>query len=245
MKYPEVDRLHSLPDLIAPLIANTQNDLTEIYMSWPTLQDHDVRLATFAKCLNALVPIHLSLYFLSDQMLDAKWWSSRNVPFYRPEGLAVILKEFENSQKTQLVLSIFQAYESSFRCLLTAIDQSSRLDHHSAFKSVYDRLFGLTLAPHHNDAVVTFDLLRNIRNTVHNNTVFFDKRAQDRSIVWNSETFHFKHGYPITFLNWDLLIQLVDECRAAAKSVITSDQVALMPTIIEDPYSREPIDEPV
>jgi hypothetical protein len=31
IEHPEFDRLRSLPDLVAPLIANIHNDLTEIY----------------------------------------------------------------------------------------------------------------------------------------------------------------------------------------------------------------------
>lgn len=237
----EFERIRSLPNRVAYLIATTQNDRAELFRIQPSMDETDVRAAIYAKALNGLIPAHLSLYLLSEQMLDSAWWSSRDVPFYEPDGIAIILEEFENSIKANLILGLFQAYESSFRRMLDEL-APSLVAPHPPFKKVYDRLFKLTRIPDRPSAVNTFDLLRNLRNSVHTNTVYHSKTGEDLTLAWKGDDLEFKHGFPITFLTWELLPDLLDECRKVATSVIHSQAISSLPGVVADLYSYEPSD---
>lgn len=234
----ETERIRNLPNRLAFLIATTHNDQMDLFQIHPFRNELDVRVTIYAKALNALIPAHLSLYFLSEQLFDSNWWVSRDVPFYDAEGLPIILDEYEKSIKTHLLLAIFQVFESSFRILLNAISTSQRI-RHIPFKTVYDRLFKLANIPDRKAAVNTFDLLRTLRNSVHTNTVYDSKKMSDFQIIWNGKSFQFKHGYPITFLTWDLMIDLLNECRIVVTSIIMSQKVSSLPSLVTDPYSME------
>jgi hypothetical protein len=74
---------------------------------------------------------------------------------------------------------MFSSIESSLRLFLRALDPTACNGGMKEFNSIYDCLFNSKLATAPADGIELLNLLRLVRNTIHNNGVYFNPRGTD------------------------------------------------------------------
>jgi hypothetical protein len=117
---------------------------------------------------------------------------------------------------------MFSALESDLRTLLRALDpgNAGTGDFYGLSKAI------MVKAP----SVAGFDdflnLLRLVRNTVHNNGTYRPKQPGDRTIVYGAKTYVFSDRQPVKFVGWTFIIWTFDEVRRLLTALTSEPAVA-------------------
>jgi len=78
-------------------------------------------------------------------------------------------------------------------------------------------------------------LLRHIRNTIHNNSVYFHKDGKDKSIPYKGVSYKFDIGKPVGFPNgvMSFLLDLMPDVLKMIEDVVYSTEVISKSKIID------------
>lgn len=206
------------------------------YPSWDVAQD--ARLTLFAKMINVANSAQLALTFIGQHLLDPLWWQGTAKKAIPVNDANIYVNEFNNFAKIGFVQFLFSSFESGFRVLLRAVDSSACSQGTSEFKSVYECLIKSKLVTTPAGAIDLLDLLRFIRNTVHNNGVFFNRAGTDEQIVYNGNTYRFLYGKAVDFVTWDFIISVAQDLVDLAVAVVSDASVAEIAGTIQDPFAQ-------
>jgi len=206
------------------------------YPSWDVI--HDARLTTFAKVINVANSAQLALTFVGQHLLDPIWWRGTAKKAIPPNDANIYINEFENFAKIAFVQFLFSSVESGFRILLRAVDPSACSQGTAEFKSVYECLLRSKLMTNPPGAIDLLDLLRFIRNTVHNNGVFFNRAGTDEQVVYRGNTYSFFYGKAVDFVTWDFLISVADDLVDLVVAVVSDASLAGIAGRIQDPFAQ-------
>jgi hypothetical protein len=233
------DEVHRLIEQLQPIRDRAVNDKTAIVALYPfTSPEHDARITAFAKLINVLNSVQLAFTFASKHLLNRQWWDAiARTPI--PDGdKQVYANEFANFTKLGFVHAMFSSIESSLRIFLRALDPCACNGGMAEFKSIYDCLFNSKLATAPIDGTQLLDLLRLVRNTIHNNGVYFNPRGGNVTLNWQGHTFEFKQGAPVDFVTWDFLILVSDSLRILLRQVVEDKNLRNVTVGIDDPFSH-------
>jgi hypothetical protein len=150
----------------------------------------------------------------------------------------VYANEFANLTKVGFVHALFSSIESSLRLFLRAMDPVACNGGMAEFKSIYDCLFSSKLATAPTDATQLLDLLRLVRNTIHNNGVYFNPRGGNVTLSWQGQTFELRQGAPVNFVTWEFLLQVSDSLRMLLRQVVEDINLRNVTVVIDDPFSH-------
>jgi hypothetical protein len=84
----------------------------------------------------------------------------------------------------------------------------------------------------------TLDFYRTIRNTVHNNGIYFHKNRKTENINWNGKTYTFNYGKKINFATWDLLFEVLTDILNKMKKLFTNKQLSIISEEMSDPFAQ-------
>jgi len=137
-------------------------------------------------------------------------------------------QEFRTFVTVGFVQFIQAAVESSFRVFLRALFGKAPI----SWKSVYGDLLGrVKLDSVENIALL--DLLRHLRNTVHNNGVYFDRKP-NRSVDYRGRRFDFNLGQKV-MPDSELLLQIAQDVMELLHAVVRSNPVSDHEGAMPDP----------
>lgn len=233
------DEVHRLIEQLQRIRDRAVDDKTAIVALYPFASpEHDARITAFAKLINVLNSVQLAFTFASKHLLHKQWWDAvARTPI--PDGdKQVYANEFANFTKVGFVHAMFSSIESSLRLFLRALDPGACNGGLAEFKSIYDCLFSSKLATAPTDGTQLLDLLRLVRNTIHNNGVYFSPRGGTVALNWQGYTFEFKQGVPVDFVTWDFLIQVSDSLRTLLRQVVEDGNLRGVTVGIDDPFSH-------
>lgn len=199
-------------------VENIQNkviaDREKTRLIYPHLDiDKDERIAVFKRLQYVLSSTILSLTFIYYDLSRKSWWNkciNKNMPF---DDIRKYLTEFGMFSKMAFVQSLFSCVESALRAFLRAIDLMACHGGAAEFKSIYECLFMSKLSKCPPNGIDLLNLLRLVRNTVHNNGVYFHKNGNDITIQWRGNSYKFIQGTIIDFVTWDFIIGISDDIR--------------------------------
>lgn len=194
----------------------------------------DARITAFSKMINLFNSVELALTIVSKYLLDLNWWKATNIPEYAARHY---VKEFRSFLKIGFVHSLFSATESSLRLFLRTLDPTACDGGTGSFKSVYDCLLRSNLSTYSSESIKTLDLLRLVRNTIHNNGVYFARNGRDTPITWRGELYEFRHSTPIDFVTWKFLLEVSDATRSVVYTIITDASLRAVTHTIPDPFA--------
>ena len=199
--------------------------------------DRDARLTSFSKLINVLNSLQLGFTFTSKHLLQKSWWDLiSKAP--TPDGdKQVMANEFVNFLKVGFVQALVSSVESSLRILLRSLDVNACHGGMAQFKSIYECLFNSKLDPPPFQGTDTLDLLRLVRNTIHNNGVYFSPKGADETVTWRGSPYQFRQGVAIDFVTWELLIDIADDVRRILREVVEDPNVRKLTAQIVDPFS--------
>ena len=145
--------------------------------------------------------------------------------------------ETETAAKYTFVMFAFIAVEAAMRSFLRAIDPAACLGGTAAWESIYNHLLGparLTIPePQRGSAIELLDLVREVRNLIHNNGVYFNRDAADRQLTYRGQVYSFRHGQPVDFVSWALLIEMVEGLRQLLALLTNHATISAIPAIID------------
>jgi len=230
--------IQKLGHRIAEIRVSMDKDLEIIKSLYAHINNiKDVRITAISRLHGTFAMTHLSLMFLYKDLLNKAWWGVNITPKTSDTDIQSLAYSFSSYSRMAFIQSTFSSVESSFRLLLRAIDPSACNGGTSSFKSIYECLLKSKLSHYPDESVDLLDLLRLIRNTVHNNGVYFHRAGQDNVVIWQGNTYTFKHENPIDFVNWDFCVTVADNVRKLIQEVVKDSNIRTIEQLIIDPFA--------
>lgn len=176
-----------------------------------------------------------SVIFLDQDLCDISWWRrifSRD-PAQKTYKLGI--EQFDRFARFGLLHVTCSIYESFLRIILRSVDPGACSNGTSEFASIYTALFRTQLSAGYSDALELSNLLRHLRNTIHNNGIFFHKNKNDMKVNYRNKMYTFKFSREIDFVTWKFICEML--CAISA----TMGLVCLDPVIVSIPLIPDPI----
>lgn len=230
---PEIEQWTTVVGEVRRSAVSKRASLESIHSTWAP---NDTRLTTFSKIINVSNSVQLSLAFAGQHLLDSSWWrtnTTSGIP--NRKDLQALVTGYIDIAKIGYMQLVFSAIESGFRIFLKALDSSACNAGTGEFKSIYDCLLKSKLKTPIKNSIELMDLLRLVRNTIHNNGVYFHKSGQNQSITYKGKTYNFVQGNAVDFVTWDFLINIVADSVEMIENVVSSPEIAAV-TSIADPF---------
>ncbi len=82
-------------------------------------------------------------------------------------------------------------------------------------------------------------LLLSVRNTIHNDGVYFHRLGHNKTLVYKGITYSFEVGKAIDFVTWPFHLYLAEELIHLIIEVVESKEVASL-VAIDDPFTAPP-----
>jgi hypothetical protein len=167
MQIPLMDIISQIQK-VRDLFRASKDKLIAAHSSWD--KGNDARVTLFSKCANVVNDVQLGLIFIQFHLTQQQWWKSiakKNIPDHDKK---IYIDEFSMFVKIGLLQFIFSSIESSFRIFVKTIDPSACAGGTAEFKNIYAFLFARFGLQKWESLL---DLLRCVRNTIHNNGVYF------------------------------------------------------------------------
>lgn len=76
------------------------------------------------------------------------------------------------------------------------------------------------------------DFARELRNLVHNNGIYISKDSQDLTLVFNNQTYNFKHANKVNFAYAELLFEIYEKALLFIDELVACPYVEQMPVVI-------------
>ena len=231
----DIHRLIEELQLVRDRFADDKIAVVAVYSS--VNPRHDARITAYSKAINVLNSLQLAFTFISKHLLHKQWWESVARERIPNVDKQIYANEFANFTKVAFVQCMFLAIESSLRLFIRALDPAACNGGMAEFKSIYECLFKSKLSTSPSDGIALLDLLRLVRNTIHNNGVYFHPSGKDASITWTGETFEFKQGAPVDFVTWEFLIRVSEALRKLLREIVVDGNLKAISMEITDPFS--------
>ena len=119
------------------------------------------------------------------------------------------------------------------RLILKSVDSSVCNQGADNFDNICCALLKRTGLQTHFDLIEFFKL---VRNTLHNNGVYFPNNPKDKSISYKGKNYFFQVGKKIDFVTWELLISLVSDIGVLSYDLTETKKVVSV-LHIADPSS--------
>jgi hypothetical protein len=132
--------------------------------------------------------------------------------------------------RISFIQGVFFAVESSLRVFVRSLEPTACAAGCAEFKSIYEWLMKRLGLQHHRDLL---DLIRNIRNVMHNNGLFFPLSAKDAAITYRGTTYDFVMGKPNSFVTWPLVTTLASDLVCAVRDIVEADELRSIDRIAE------------
>jgi hypothetical protein len=199
--------------------------------------DVDGRITFVSRLLAVFDSARLTLMFIYKHLMNKSWWEANTTPAMPDSTITSYVHNLSQSSRMTLIHFMFSSLENSFRLLLRALDPSACNNGTAEFKSIYECLLKSKLTQCPSGSIDLLDLLRRIRNTVHNNGVYFHGTGQDASVTWRGTTDEFRHGFPVDFVSWDFSVEVADSVRILVRTVVEDSNLQAVNGQITDSFS--------
>jgi hypothetical protein len=206
-----------------------KTDRGQVEKARPDLPEGDIRLAAFAHLNHQVNFALVSLRVLDAYLTKAEWWQEPDQQAlfgeYDSWYREAIANNFNNGEvKHSFMHKPFGTVENTMRQLLRQIDPIAANNATESIESVFGALMSrIGSKPVDSDDLLK--LLRLCRNTIHNNGVHYPKGQTDDQVIYKGTTYNFIHGKPLNFVNWNFLIDRMDDVRQLFTAVILNPKI--------------------
>lgn len=188
MKQLTIQDIQKLGHRIATIRHSMDEDLEAIKALYSFINSlKDARITAISRLHGTFDMSHLSLMFLYKDLLNKSWWIANMRQKASELEIQSVADAFSSYSRMAFIQSTFASVENSFRLLLKALDSSACSHGTSNFKSIYECLLRSKLSQYSVDSVDLLDLLRLVRNSVHNNGVYFHHSGRDSAVTLENE----------------------------------------------------------
>jgi hypothetical protein len=195
----------------------------------PSWGARDARVTLFNKCVNVMRSVHLGVVFMIHHLTKPGWWAEKGKYGATKEAIQQSLDEFNMFLRISFIQGLFSAIESSLRLFVRALDPKACSAGCADFKNIYEWILKRLSLQRHGPLL---DLLRNVRNSMHNNGLFFRKSGDD-TVVYKGQTYAFRVGKPNDFVTWKFVLDILPDIRLLLNDIVESPEVVAIGTIPE------------
>jgi hypothetical protein len=200
--------------------ATTATRLLGRHATWR--EGFDARVTVFAQFKNITATAIHSAMFMHKHLSRSEWWREWRDGGATDRDILIALVEFHQFTKRGFVHITMSNTEAALRTYVRALDPAACSGGAAEFKSIYEHLYRSRLSLGI-EGIALLDLLRLIRNTIHNGGVYVSKSGTSEVIRYKDRSFNFVHGMAIDFVTWDNLCWLY------------TDLIDLLAATVEDP----------
>ncbi|WP_415281112.1 hypothetical protein [Candidatus Nitrososphaera sp. FF02] len=193
--------------------------LMGVYSTFPST---DARFTSFAKCINVLNDLCIGYVTLRENVIKRDWWKEK-FGLEEESSIKRQISDYEMFLRIAFTHLLFSSVESSIRNFARSVIPTESRNGTVDFYRVYPILLNrLSLAPY----IELLRLLSNIRNTIHNNGVFFPSNQENQTIVYNSRTYTFEVGKVLEFVGTQFVLDFVPDIRNLLVKMIESPAIS-------------------
>lgn len=223
------DRLHE----VRGYAGEVRNELRNMYRSQFAPADPRMEVARHIKAI--LSASFLSAVHMRENLRHPGWWAARFALTPTKPQAEEELQDYHDFIVLDVVVMPFSLFEAGLRRVVRAIEPTACDGGAAEFKSIYAWLLAHLrrngwVYPH-GDAEAFLDLYRHLRNTIHNNGVFYDRRGRDVTVKWDGITYEFFHTQRPSFADWPLHLRMSRELVRLNRELMLSPPVAALPAI--------------
>ncbi len=209
---------------------NEKKRLSKAHPDWNSQNDARLRVLNGlgAQCELTQFNLHI-LHRLAEENWD---WLKLQPPEYQKSKFKnIIAQDFGQSTKYRFGMNVFTTVENNLRTFLRAIDPEACKEATTSFNTIYTCLLGSNQLDLPDDdkeeTTKTLDFMRDIRNLIHNNGVYFDKDARNKNVTYGGKTYPFIHRKQVRFVDWELLLNLTENLCNLLIKVISHEKITL------------------
>lgn len=203
--------------------------------------DDDERLACFGSFWNITRYAELSLHYLGFHLGSVEDWSHFAGPTPSPGHITHEITVYSQSLKTALFHLYFSAIESSHRSFLRALAPKAAAGA-PGYEKVYKNLM-VTLLDAPQDDRDLLDLLRLIRNTIHNEGVHRPPAGDDIR-TYKGVQYHFTYGAPLDFVTWRFVLDRARDLVVLQERAVQHPRLASHPDPIRNASAQSVFSTP-
>lgn len=178
----------------------------------------DARSTCFESLWNITRYAELSLHYLGVHLGSLEFWSHFTGPAPSLGHIEYEFTAYSQCLKTALFHLYFSAIENSHRSFLGALDPTA-LSRARNYMDVYNALLRTRLQAPQPDLDL-LDLLRLIRNTIHNEGVHRPRGAREATVTYRGVEYAFADGKPLDFVKWQFVLDRARDVVALQERVV-------------------------
>ena len=219
-----------------------------------SLKDSRMLFIRYITELNSVTTFQLSFQAESSSKLEDKNWIKERLPHLsqRIEAISDI-KTYSNNRNKNIskhirecfFLGYFNEFETRIRSLVRKIGYVENvystknrniLNGNESFYLIYRGLYESYLHFDKSDYEV-LKIFSAIRNTVHNSGFYFPIDRKNKTFLYKNKAYHFHHGDPVSFLNFNLMETIQMDLLSLFSKTINDERIKSI-KVIEDPISN-------
>lgn len=180
----------------------------------------EMRESQFLKCSNTMNTAFVGFVLISEELLDPSWWE-KHIPDLDKTTIINHVEDFDMSIRSAFLNNFFASIESSFRYYCREISPGKFNNAAGNFKPMYDDMLSknkLNLPNY----IPLLDLWRKMRNTIHNNGIFYPDNQKNCEVPYKGTIYKFEVSRVPQFLTWDLLLNIIPDTKDMLLSVVNS-----------------------
>lgn len=220
-----IDKLYLLREEYADAFQNVKAKYSYDY--------RDARVAVFTKCAITMNTAFIGFILIREELLDPSWWK-QHISELDNTAMTRQIEDFERYIRSAFLNNFFASMESSFRYYCREISPGKFNNAAGNFNPIYEHLLSKSKL-NFPDYIPLLDLWRLMRNTKHNNGIFYPDNQKDREVKYpkyNGTIYKFEVGKVPQFLTWDLLLSLIPDTKDMLLSVVNSNDLTAIKTNI-------------
>jgi hypothetical protein len=140
----------------------------------------------------------IGFVLIRDELLYPLWWSE-HIGVYDNASMTRQIEDFERYIRSAFLNNFFASIESSFRYYCREISPGKFNNAAGNFKPIYEHLLSKNKLNFPN-YIPLLDLWRLMRNTKHNNGIFYPDKQKDSKVLYQGLIYKFVVGKVPQFL---------------------------------------------
>lgn len=206
------------------------NFIDERFPKWKSKYDenpseylnHEARREFFTTVRVILQNHQLSYIYIRDHLTDAEWWQQK-VGTVGLQAKNQAIREYALMVKFFNVHAIAMATESTLRAIVRSSENDFSVTEMTGIEKLYNDILEKTELQMFRPL---FDLIRLVKNTIHNNGIVYIYGEKDVEIKYKDRSFLFENGKTLDWLQEEFLVWLPEQINEVMFEIITSPLVS-------------------
>lgn len=197
--------------------------LLDIRSKGYTGQKLDGLLHPFRAIRMQLLALHLHFPYLQFQLTNHNWWRTTHHPLPSPPQILHMIESYDLNAKRGYIIGVFSVQEHILREYLRKIDNSLLNNATASYWKIRDYFLNKYIDTTNRKSFKNMlTLFAIIRNSFHNDSVFFPSDGKDIEIIYDETSYKFINGEPCATGEWWLLFKITEDLSDFLLEVVSN-----------------------